>query len=292
MKSISASIYVAGIAFFLILCSYSSNTNSQAMKMQCEIKGNGKPLVLVGGGLTGWASWEPFVKDFAKSRKVIRVQLLAVQWGLENNPLPEDYSIKTESRALASTLYSLDIIMPVDVVAWSYGAFTSLDFALDHPDYIRTLTLIEPPAIWVLRETGKWNEKTQETADFFETQKGDIPKDMLAEFLQRAGLVPPGKSARELPQWNSWVPYRNSLRANPSVVSFRDELYRLNNFQSPVLLVKGIGSTAYLHQIIDDLADHLPNSQVVEFPSGHAPHIVSRDKFLSTLEQFHNEFKD
>jgi pimeloyl-ACP methyl ester carboxylesterase len=290
MKIRSTAILVSGIASFLISCSFSPDNNPKVMKMQHEVKGKGRPLVLVGGGLTGWASWEPFVDGFAENHTVIRVQLLGVQWGLENHPLPKDYSIKTESMALAATLDSLGFTGPVDLVAWSYGAFTSLDFALDYPENIHTLTLIEPPALWVLRETGNWDNDTQESADFFETQQGDIPEEMLAEFLQRAGLVPPGQTASELPQWNNWVPFRNSLRVNPSIVSFRDELHRLNNFQPPVLLIKGTGSTTYLHQIIDDLAANLPHSQVKEFPGGHAPHLVSKADFLEALEAFHNQF--
>ena len=89
------------------------------LKMQCEVKGEGNPILLVGGGLTGWKSWEPFVEIFnAKQRKVIRVQLLAVQYGLENRPLPAVYSVKTESGALATTLDSLGFTAPIDVVAW------------------------------------------------------------------------------------------------------------------------------------------------------------------------------
>lgn len=263
--------------------------NSKVMTMQCEVKGQGRPLVLVPGGLTGWASWEPFVKTFSEKRTVIRVQLLGVQFGLENIPLPKDYSVKTESTALNATLDSLGFNMPVDVVAWSFGAFTSLDYALDHPNRIRTLTLIEPPAMWVLRATGKWNNEAQKAADFFQTQKGDITAEMLEEFLHHAGFVQPGQSARDLPQWNYWVPFRRSLRINPSVVSFRDEVKRLNNFQPSVLLVKGTGSTPWLHLIIDELSENIPHSHVVEFAGGHAPHIVSKDKFLIELEKFQND---
>jgi len=43
------------------------------MKMQCEVTGSGRPIVLVPGGLTGWVSWEPFVKSFSENRTVIRV---------------------------------------------------------------------------------------------------------------------------------------------------------------------------------------------------------------------------
>jgi pimeloyl-ACP methyl ester carboxylesterase len=283
-------LIVAGVILTLIsLNSSSQSKDSKVMKMQCEVTGNGPPIILVPGGLTGWASWEPFVKIFSDKRTVICVQLLGVQFGLENRPLPADYSVKTESIALATTLDSLGYSIPMDVVAWSFGAYTSLDFALDHPARIRTLTLIEPPAMWVLRETGKWNDEAQQSADFFETQTGDITEDMLAEFLVRAGFVQPGQSPRELPKWNYWVPFRRSLRINPSVVSFHDDIKRLKNFQPPVLLVKGTGSTEWLHNIIDGLSENIPNSRVVEFQGGHAPHIVSQDKFLPELEKFQND---
>lgn len=256
--------------------------------MQCQVTGSGRPLVLVPGGLTGWVSWEPFEKIFSEQRTVIRVQLLGVQFGLENRPLPEDYSVKTESGALAATLDSLGYNMPIDVVAWSFGAFTSLDYALDHPDRIRTLTLIEPPAMWVLRATGKWDDETQQTANFLQTFHGDITEEMLAGFLQHAGFIQPGQSARALPQWKSWVPFRRSLRINPFAVSREDDLKRVKNFQPPTLLVKGTGSTAWLHHVIDGLSENIPHSRVVEFPGGHASHIVSRDKFLVELDKFQN----
>jgi pimeloyl-ACP methyl ester carboxylesterase len=259
------------------------------MKMQYEVTGSGRPIVLVPGGLTGWVSWEPFVKIFTGMRRtVIRVQLLGVQYGIEDRPLPAGYSVKTESEALAATLDSLGYTMPLDIVGWSFGAFTSLDFALDHPGRTRTLTLIEPPAMWVLRGTGKWDEEAKESALFFEKQKGDITEDMLADFLKHAGFVQPGQSPRDLPKWKDWVPFRRSLRINPAVVSFRDDVQRLKNFQPPVLLVKGTGSTSWLHHVIDSLSENLPHATVVEFPGGHAPHIVSQDKFLEALVKFQN----
>lgn len=272
--------------------SQSSNKNISSMKMQCEVKGEGNPIVLVGGGLTGWASWEPFVKTFnEKHRKVIRLQLLAVQLGLENRPLPDNYSVKLESSALAATLDSLGFTQPIDFVAWSYGALTSLNFSLDHPERIRTLTLIEPPAIWTLRETGKIDDEMKKTADFFMTYKGDITEDMLADFLVHAGFVPPGKSARDLPQWSRWVNFRQSLRDNPYAVLHSDSIQRLKKFNMPTLLVKGTGSTKWLHSIIDVLAENIPHSRVVEYPGGHAPHIATTDKFLEELEKFQTNLK-
>jgi len=287
--------FISGISFVIISCnnpgkdgSHKLMQTTSVMKMQFEMQGNGRPIVLVPGGLTGWASWEPHAKVLSEKRQVIRVQLLSVQFGLENLLLPENYSVFTESEALEATLDSIQFTMPVDVVGWSFGAFTSLQFALDHPDRIRTLTLIEPPAMWVLRSAGKFDESTQKEADFFLTLHGDITEDMLAEFLQHAGFTKPGQSPRELPQWNYWIPFRHSLRNSPAVVNHNDDIKRLQSFQAPVLLVKGTGSSVWLHKIVDVLAKNLQDARVIELPGGHAPHIVLKDKFMEELERFQN----
>jgi pimeloyl-ACP methyl ester carboxylesterase len=257
------------------------------IKLQSKVSGDGKPLLLVPGGLTGWKSWEPFVDIFtSKHRKVIRVQLLNVEYGFENRQLPEDYSVKTESSALLLSLDSSGYKSPIDIVAWSFGALVSLDFALDHPDRIRTLTLIEPPAIWILREKGALDAETLHTINFFETLHGDITDDMLAGFLKEAGFVKDGQSPYDLPQWPLWLPYKQALRNSPAVVNQKDKLNRLQNLNIPVLLVKGTGSATFLHKIIDNLSVYLPHSMVIEMPAGHAPHIVSRDRFLTELEKF------
>lgn len=254
--------------------------------------GEGYPIILLPGGLTGWKSWEPFVDEFtALQRKVVSVQLLSVEYGLENRELPSDYSVKSESNALTAALDLYGYKSPIDLVAWSFGAFVSLDFALGHPERIRTLTLIEPPAVWVLGNREKLDAQTQKTLNFLKSLQGDINDDMLAGFLTEVGLVKPGQSPQELPQWKQWLPYKLSLRNSPAVVNHKDDLNSLGNLMAPVLLVKGKGSAPFLHKIIDTLASYLPNSEIIELPEGHAPHIVSREKFMVALGKFQKNIK-
>lgn len=291
---------ITGIVLLVLSCdpatknnSASENQNKNSMntplKLQMKADGEGTPLLLVPGGLTGWASWEPFVETFkAKQRKVIRVQLLAVEYGLEDRPLPVAYSVKAESEALAAALGSLGDTTALDIVAWSYGALISLEYALANPGRVRTLTLIEPPGIWILRARNDLDAEIQRTIDFFKTFQGDITEDMLAGFLVEAGFVKPGQSPRELPQWQQWVPFRRSLRQNPFVANHRGDLKPVQDFKPPVLLVKGTGSSPWLHRVIDALEANLPNARVIELPGGHAPHIVSRDQFLIEVEKFQN----
>lgn len=260
------------------------------MRMQSDVKGEGAPLVLVGGGLTGWQSWRPHQDRLAPGRTVIRLQLLSVQYGLENRRLPPDYGLEMESAALGAALDDLGLRQPVDFAAWSYGAAIALDYALDHPDRVRTLALIEPPAFWVLGATGRLDAESQRQWDemvaLYAGMTDDVTEDQLAAFVRQAGLCPPGKSPSELPQWASWVEHRRSLCLGVSPWHHDDTAARLGAFQRPVLLVKGTGSSHFLHRIIEGLASALPHSEVVEWPGGHAPQLVSMEAFLEKLATF------
>jgi pimeloyl-ACP methyl ester carboxylesterase len=263
-----------------------SAQSDNQIKMQAQMIGSGQPLILVPGGLAGWLSWEPHAKILSDTRKVIRVQLLNVQLGLEDRLLPPDYSVRFESQGLKNTLGELGLNDPLDVVAWSYGAEITLDYALPNPSKVRSLVLIEPPAYWVLRASGKMDAEAKKNAEALGAMEGDISEDQLEQFALSVGLAPPGKSPRTLPQWPVWVQHRRSLRNNPYVVSHSDDLNRVRVFQPPVLLVKGTGSAKFLHQIIDVLAAELPHARVVEMPAGHAPQIVSMERFLEEIREF------
>jgi pimeloyl-ACP methyl ester carboxylesterase len=268
-----------------------TNASERAPKMLTDVKGTGAPLVLVGGGLTGWQSWEPHQARLASTRSVTRAQPLAVQYGLDGKELPPGYSVRFESRALAAAIEAVYGREPIDVVAWSYGGEITLDYALEHPKRIRTLTLIEPPAFWVLDATGTADDQSRRESDevhaLYKQMKVDVTPDQLATFVRQAGLVPPGKSAEELPPWPNWVKHRRSLRTGDAPWAHTDDAARLRAFTKPVLLVKGTGSAHFLHRITDGLASALPNAEVFELPGGHAPQLVAMEPFLAKLEALH-----
>ncbi len=262
-------------------------------KMLTDVKGQGELLVLVGGGLTGYLSWVPHQDRLAPTRKVARAQLLAVQLGLDGQVVPPEYSVKMESRALAAAIADLGGSGPVDLVAWSYGAAITLDYALDHPASVRTLTLIEPPVFWTLAATGTTDPQSQRESEELRLlygkmkTQGSVSEDDLDAFLQKAGFGAAGQSLRDLPQWPAWVKHRRSLLTGDAAWAHRDSRDRLHAFDRPVLLVKGTGSSHFLHRIIDALAGSLPRAEVLELPGGHAPQLVAMNDFLARLAVFH-----
>lgn len=254
--------------------------------MEAAVLGLGPPLVLVGGGLTGWVSWEPHARRLSAEHTTVRLQLLSVERGLEDRPLPRGYGVATEAAALGAALDALGLRGPLDLVAWSFGALVTLAFALDHPERARTLTLVEPPAFWVLPDHGRDDPAVRALERSFAAMRGEIGEEQLEAFAAAVGLVPPGRSARDLPQWPTWLQHRRSLRNSPAVFEHRDDPRRLQALDVPALLVTGTGTAPYLRRVHDRLAALLPRARSVEMPAGHAPHLVSMDLFLAELERF------
>lgn len=251
-----------------------------------DVMGSGDPVVLVPGGLTGWVSWKPHAERIALAYRAIRVQLLAVELGAHGEPLPRDYSLKTESRALHAAMDKLGIAQ-ADFSGWSYGGLVLLDFALDNPGRVRSLTLIEPPAFWVLASRGDLSEEAEEFRRLTQSfDSENVTEEQLARFAHFAGFVPPNVAPQSMPQWSFWMQYRQSLRTGDVPFRHRDDIRRVRAFDKPVLLFKGIGSPGYLREIIDVLGQDFPHARVEDLPGAHALPIVSIDRYLEIFMAF------
>ena len=255
-------------------------------KILIDSKGTGKPVVLVPGGLTGWRSWMPHQDILSTSSRAIRTQLYVVESGLHNEPLPTDYSVQTEVDALAAALDELGL-ETFDLAGWSYGAAVSLSYAIHHPERINSLTLIEPPAIWVIRSRHPLSEELeQDRMKIARLAPGPVSDDELAWFTHFAGFVPPTVDPRTLPMWPSWSEHKQSLRNGDAVFHHNDDISLVRNFPKPVLLVKGTGSSDFLHEIIQILSEEFQNVQLLELPGGHAPQLVSMNPFMDRFVNF------
>jgi pimeloyl-ACP methyl ester carboxylesterase len=257
-----------------------------------DVSGVGEPLVLLPGGLTGWISWIPHAEALSESRQVIRLQLHSVALGLSNTPVPNDYSVNYEIAALQKALDVL-AIEQADFAGWSYGGTIAFSFALHNPHRIRSLTLIEPGAFWMLRSQGAYELSEQALVEqrFFHeiAHTDDVSDEQLVKFLHIAGILPEDEDPRTLPGWPIWHKHRQSLRTGHFEAEHEDTIDQVRTFEKPVLLVKGEGSSPELHDIIDLLADELPNARAITLPGGHGAHIVSMPLFLERYTRFLSE---
>jgi pimeloyl-ACP methyl ester carboxylesterase len=249
-----------------------------------EVTGQGEPIVLVPGGLSGWLSWIPFAERLSLGRTVVRVQLRSVELAGAGEPFPEDYGILTEREALLATVDEIGL-EDFDLAGWSHGGGVALAFALEYPERIRTLTLIEPEAPWILRETGHAADTLAKNEAYDRSLAGrEITTDDLKDFLVRAGFGEPGDDFESLPSWPVWVRNRQVLSAIGTIHDYTDSLERLRSLDVPVLAVKGTDTTEQDAAVVDDLVANAPHARLLELPGDHASHIQNIDRFLEELE--------
>lgn len=250
------------------------------------------PIVLVPDGLSGWTSWKPHADMLSRIHQVIRVQLLNLAAVENNRPLSKKYSLRSESRALWKTLDTLGV-QKVHLVGWSEGGGVSLDFALNFPDKVRTLTLIEPAAYWVAREYHQFERGGEALLQFFKELHDPPTDDDLIRFLIISGLVSPDTDPRNLPQWLVWSSHKRALSSIHTVIEHADKVKRLKLLHNtPVLLVKGKDSVGINAVIVNLLLDNLgPWTEVLILPDAHACHIVAKDQFVLVIRKFMNTVK-
>lgn len=251
-----------------------------------DVAGDGDPLILVPGGLTGWISWIPHQERLSSNRRVIRVQPIHNELGSAGKPGDPSYTRETERESLRLTLDEIGIER-ADFAAWSGGGKALIDFTVDHGDRVKSLTLIEPAAYWILERVGEIDPELGEFINYLYELSGEIVnEDDLAVFLWKAGFVDEPAQARDDPYWERAMPHRMTLSwLSEALMSSDTSIQDLSRIDCPTLLTKGTTTEPWEKRVVDLLGEYMPNSRVVELEGSHAHHIESIDRFIDELEK-------
>ena len=251
-----------------------------------EVKGEGSPLVLLPGGLTGWVSWASYADSLASRWQTVRVQPIHNELGSAGERGEAGYTAAIERDSLLMTLDDLGI-GTADFVGWSGGGRALIEFALAYPERVRTLTLVEPAAYWILDGLGEPDPEVAHLNRFFHGLAGqDVSEDDLAEFCQLAGLASSADKARDNAHWASWVPHRMALSWGSEQADRPERgVDDLAGVSCPVLLVNGNLTADWLKRVVAVLDERLPDTRVLELPGDHACHLENPDAFPAELER-------
>jgi 2-hydroxy-6-oxonona-2,4-dienedioate hydrolase len=105
--------------------------------------GEGEPLVMLHGsgpGATGWSNFRANMEVLSKSYRTIAVDMPG--WGKSDSAPPED---RDHVEALLGFLDALGIERPV-LIGNSMGGMTSVRFACEHRDRVRSLVVMGAPS--------------------------------------------------------------------------------------------------------------------------------------------------
>lgn len=270
---------------FLLFIPISVFAQSKIKKVLIE--GEGHPLVMLNGGTADMTVFSTHSKELSSNYKVIRMEQFNVQYATEGLVLPGDYSVRMESEAIKFTLDSLNIKEPVVIVGHSYGGLIALDFALNHPTYVSSLVLIEPPVFGILEsknESPEGMKQMQELSKQF-TPQADITEDMVKRF--RCELMNCDTfDIYQHPLWKTWVKQKNRLRGLSVVGNYKIDLEKMHQFEKPVLIVTGT-QTVPFHKRIDELLTvEFSFAKTASIQGGHTAVNANAKEFIECLLKF------
>lgn len=243
----------------------------------CEDSGTaGPPLVLLHCSGADRQHWKRMMKAWdGTGRRIIRPELFGCG---QTAAWPGDRAVTLDDYAAIASACTADVDEPFDLVGHSMGGAVALRFALTRPERIRTLTLIEPAAFFLLKDRGEreWRLFAEITA---------------VATAVHAGAATPSEAGRHCAMeyffdyWSTagrWQtvekPARDAMAQTVAAISGDftaafGETTRLSDYTAlamPVLLVSGGQSPAPVRNIIDALARTLPAAQQVGIPdAGH-----------------------
>ena len=269
----------------------SRSSANAPLRLQTRVLGSGNPVLLLGGGLLGADGWGGVPPLLARTHRVINAQSLAVQYGLDGKALPVNYELQTEVDALRASLDSTHVDV-ADVIGMSHGGVIGLLFALENPRRVRTLTLIEPPAFWVLPNHGFDDAGARDMQEFLGSLRGStITETHVERFRCLLGDCAGGRSPRQAPQWKQWMRYRNSLRGLHTIGDYKDDPSRLRALLVPTLVVNGAETVAFHRAINAALIRSLPRAEPFELTGGHNSPASAPDYFVSEWLKFQERLR-
>lgn len=234
--------------------------------------GAGPPVAMVHGLVLGTlASWYfTIAHRLAHHRRVVLYDQRG--HGL-SEPAAHGFDLPTLAADLAAVLdEAAGIAGPVDLVGHSYGGAVLLQFALDYPDRVRRLVLVEAPLPPF---------SAAEVQDLLSTD----PEAVLAALPEKVAPDFMGGPKRWTRRLEVAVRFRDEtslpadLAAEPG---FTDE--ELARVVQPLLCVDG--ATSELPSAGKRLASRVPSARRVLLAGGHMLHIEARDELARTIEEF------
>lgn len=233
-------------------------------------QGQGDPVIMVHGTLGDLRSWELQMKNFAKKYRTISYSR-RYHFPNECTGDESDYSANLHAEDLSAFISALGL-KSAHIVGNSYGAYTALFLAKNHPEQLRALVLSEPPVLPLLDRNKKGPTLRQ---DFLEKtwrpagealQRGETEKGVKI-FVD--GVVTEGAfdtfppEVRELILDNA-CEFKSETSSPNLWTQFSCE--DAGQIMTPTLLLTGEKSLKMLKIIVDELARCLPNNELVTVP--------------------------
>jgi pimeloyl-ACP methyl ester carboxylesterase len=242
-------------------------------------RGKGEAVVLVHGSLVDYRFWAPQEEALSAHYRVISYSR---RFHYPNGPGQGDaeYSLAVHAADLVALIENLKL-GAVHLVGHSAGGAVAAVVALEHPELVRSLVLIEPGLNGMLRESPEGTEILAQmisvsgaVRELLQRGEKKAAVKQLVDFVLR-----PGTFAQTSPEMQKMLlenvasleaQFHSTAKTPPFGCAEAQKL------KLPVLLVNGQGTAPEFKLIVAELARCLPDAQRVEIAS--ADHLAPVEK--------------
>lgn len=252
--------------------------------LHVETTGTGDPIVLVHAGIADARMWDPTVPAFAPDHRVIRYDMRG--YGRSTIP-PLPFAHHNDLAAIFDGL-ALD---PAVVIGASYGGEVAATFAIEHPELVRGLVLVNTLA--GMREPSAQLRAGWRAVDD-EMDRGNVSGAV--EIETRMWVDGPRRQPEEVdPDLRRRVTTMNAaIFARIDEVEAAEEreldppvVDRLGEIGAPTLVIVGTLDQPDAIASAEMLAAGIPNASMATIPdAAHQPSMERPDVFNRTVRQF------
>ena len=254
--------------------------------------GAGDPLIFIHGTIGDYRAWISRMQPYGENYHVVSYSRRYAWPNQQVFDSLADYSVRIHADDLYALIQELGF-KKVHLVGHSYGAFTALTMALDHPELVRSLVLGEPPATSLVdaSEKGRISRESfldnnlRPAAQAFRADEVEMGLELFVQGVNgpdfRLADVPPemkqGWMDNLLELWGS-VLTESFLTLDPS---------RVKELEIPVLLLVGDQSPVWLVEISRELHRLLPQSRLVNIAnSSHGLYFANPEAVDQAVRAF------
>ncbi|HSE42726.1 MAG TPA: alpha/beta hydrolase [Acidobacteriota bacterium] len=272
------------LIFFLLASSLSILANAD-QDLYYEVKGTGPTIVFSHGGFGDRRMWDAQFDEFSKKYRVIRYD----HRGFGKSPAPaSEYSPVQD---LVNLLDQLKIDR-AHIVGNSMGGSLGIDFTLQHPSRVASLTVVAsgPNGVPVPKEDQEKMNAVFKTA-------ADQGFDAAAEMWINSPMVAVTSHLSSTEALLKKMIHENSsifrMRYWPIEKMDPPAVKRLGEIKVPTLIILGEKDTKLVNEIGNLAASGIQGARKEIIPNAdHLPQMVDPKKFNEILSKFLRTFKD
>jgi pimeloyl-ACP methyl ester carboxylesterase len=251
-------------------------------RIHYEREGEGMPVVFLHAGVADHRMWDPQVESFARHFDVIRPDMRG--FGGSDLP-PRRWSVHGDVFALMEQLE----LKPAHLIGCSMGGSAAIDFALDHPERVSRLVIVDGGVSGQKPDPGhaalfKEVESADETGDNRALNEAEMhlwldgpyrPHGYVKEPLRKLFLDMNGPSLE-----NDW-------EAAPMDQLDPPAIDRLSEITAPTLIIVGDKDLAPVLETADLLASRIKHARkAVIQDAAHLPNLEHPEDFSRIVLDF------